>query len=71
MKEFSTLSESARSEEKTRTRCRVLVIDDEEGIRESLRLLLEDDFDVSVAASGEEGLEAAKLERPDAIFWMW
>jgi two-component system response regulator AtoC len=67
MKEFSTLSEPARSEENPQARCRVLVIDDEEGIRESLRLLLEDDFTITVASSGEEGLEAARLERPDAI----
>lgn len=67
MKELSTLSESVRPEKTPSARCRVLIIDDEEGIRESLRLLLEDDFTISLASSGEQGLEAARLERPDAI----
>lgn len=36
---------------------RVLVVDDDPGIRESLRLLLEDEgYDVSVAGDGEVGL---------------
>ncbi len=36
---------------------RVLVVDDDPGIRESLRSLLEDEgYEVSVAADGEEGL---------------
>ena len=61
------MAQPARSKETKAAPSRVLIIDDEEGIRESLRLLLDDDFQISVAASGEEGLEAARLERPDAV----
>ena len=40
---------------------RVLIADDEEGIRESLRLILDRDYEVEVAANGEETL--AKLAK--------
>ena len=49
------------------TRAKVLIVDDEAGIRESLRLLLEDRFDLATAASGEEALEAAAADPPDAV----
>ncbi len=39
---------------------RILVADDEEGIRESLNLILSDDYDVTFATDGEEAL--AKLK---------
>ena len=67
MKELRKLAQPARSKEKPTTPPRVLIIDDEEGVRESLQLLLEEDFNVSTAACGEDGLESARLERPDAI----
>ncbi len=41
-------------------RPRVLVVDDERGVRESLRALLEGDCDVVTAASGEEALGMAE-----------
>lgn len=45
-----------------------LVIDDDPAARELLaRMLVRDGFRVRVAASGEEGLELARAERPDAI----
>ena len=40
-------------------RARILIADDEEGIRESLSLILGDDYDVEFAKDGEETL--AKL----------
>ncbi len=46
---------------------RVLVVDDELGVRESLRLLLSDDFDLCFAETGERGIEMARSETPDAI----
>ena len=48
---------------------RILIIDDEEPIRFSLRGILEDEgYEVLEAATAEEGLEAADAERPDLVF---
>jgi two-component system nitrogen regulation response regulator NtrX len=49
-------------------RGRVLVIDDEEAIRKSLRMVLEyEGYEFLEAASGPEGLETLKRETPDAL----
>jgi two-component system, OmpR family, alkaline phosphatase synthesis response regulator PhoP len=47
----------------------VLVIDDSALVREAARVALETigGFEVSVAESGEQGIELAQSERPDAI----
>ena len=42
---------------------RILVADDEEGIRESLNLILGDDYELDFAQDGEEAL--AKLREQD------
>ena len=42
---------------------RILIADDEEGIRESLNLILGEEYDVEFAANGEETL--AKLQREE------
>ncbi|MEA2627082.1 MAG: two-component system, NtrC family, response regulator AtoC [Candidatus Binatota bacterium] len=49
-------------------RKRVLVVDDEPGVRESVRILLTRDYEVSVATSGEEALDAIRRERPQLVF---
>lgn len=47
----------------------ILVVDDEEGIRETLSEILEDEnYDVIIASSGEEALEIFKKELPDLVF---
>jgi CheY-like chemotaxis protein len=48
---------------------RVLVIDDEDGVREIIQFSLEAvaDWEVLTAASGREGLETAQAQQPDAI----
>ncbi len=47
----------------------ILIIDDEEGIRFSLRGILEDDgHDVVEAESGEQGLELLGTDIPDMVF---
>ncbi len=47
----------------------VLIVDDEEGIRESLSGILEDEgYEVFTASSGEEALSAAKEHLPDIVF---
>ena len=43
------------------SKARILVADDEEGIRESLSLILEDEYDLTFAENGEETL--AKLAK--------
>lgn len=51
------------------TNKRILVIDDEDGIREIIQISLEAaaGWDVFTAASGSEGLENAQISQPDAI----
>ena len=50
-------------------KARILIIDDEEGIRFSLRGILEDEeYAVEEAASGEAGLAAVKELAPDLVF---
>src|SRR5687768_17748845 len=47
---------------------RILVIDDEAAIRDSLRMILEyEDYLFSGAASGQEGIAAVQRERPDLV----
>jgi DNA-binding NtrC family response regulator len=48
-----------------RTRPVVLVIDDEAGVRESLRIILQDDFEVLEAADGSAALEIVRSRRID------
>jgi len=48
---------------------RLLVIDDEPAIRDTMRMLLEyDGYEVLVAGSGQEGLAIAEREKPDLVF---
>jgi len=51
----------------------VLIVDDEEGIRESLSQIIEDDYDAVTASSGEEAVRIAKETTPDLVLldiWM-
>ena len=48
-------------------RPRVLVVDDENSVRESLRLVLKDRADLTLAASGEAALELAAARGFDVI----
>jgi len=41
-------------------RKRILICDDEEGVRESLKLILEDDYDLIVATCGNDAIEKVK-----------
>jgi two-component system, NtrC family, response regulator AtoC len=49
------------------SRKRVLVVDDELGVRESIRILLSSDYDVASVASGDAALEAIQRERPQLL----
>ena len=48
-------------------RPKLLVIDDEIGPRESLRFLLNNEFDVTCAESVDSGVECLRAESPDAV----
>ncbi|MBI5848026.1 MAG: sigma-54-dependent Fis family transcriptional regulator [Nitrospirae bacterium] len=51
----------------------VLIVDDEEGIRESLSQIIEDDYETVTASSGEEAVRIAKETSPDLVLldiWM-
>ena len=48
---------------------RILVVDDEPAIRDTMRMILEyDGYEVIVAGSGQEGLAVAEREYPDLVF---
>jgi len=47
---------------------KILVCDDEEGVRESLGLILENDYDLLFASSGPEAIKKVREETPDAVF---
>src|SRR5471030_215429 len=47
---------------------RILIIDDEAAIRDSLRMTLEyEGYDVLTAATGQEGLALAERDAPDLV----
>lgn len=45
----------------------ILIADDEEGIRESFKLILEDQYDLEFAVNGVEALERLKTLTPDLM----
>ena len=49
------------------TRKRVLVVDDEPSIRDSLNLLLKGNFDVTLAENGQQALQLVEEVKPDLI----
>ncbi|OGW75484.1 MAG: hypothetical protein A2Z72_01585 [Omnitrophica bacterium RBG_13_46_9] len=46
---------------------RILICDDEEGVRESLKLILEDDYDLSFAKDGSEAIEKTRKRPADLV----
>lgn len=46
---------------------RILVCDDEEGVRESLKLILEDDYELSFATTGSEAIQEIKKNLADLV----
>src|SRR5258705_7065876 len=46
---------------------KVLIVDDEPGVRESLRMVLKEQYDSVMATSGEEALEMLTEVRPDLV----
>ncbi len=46
---------------------KILICDDEEGVRESLKLILEDDYDLDFAVTGNDALEKVKNDSPSIV----
>jgi len=46
---------------------KVLIVDDEPGVRESLRMVLKEQYDAVLATSGEEALEMLPQVQPDLV----
>lgn len=61
------LPSRADSDRLSRMDATVLIVDDEKHTREGLRLSLEDDFDVYIAADRAEAMEVLKNERVDVM----
>ena len=54
--------------ELSRSKAKVLIVDDDEDVRDALRLLFEDEFDVvGLAGNGLEAIEFADVCDPDVI----
>jgi two-component system nitrogen regulation response regulator NtrX len=50
-------------------KARILVVDDEPAIRDTMRMILEyDGYEVVLAGSGQEGLTVVERENPDLVF---
>jgi len=49
-------------------RARILVVDDEVGPRESLRMILKPSYDIATADSGDTALKTLKAFSPDVVF---
>jgi len=48
-------------------RKKILICDDEEGIRESLKLILEKDYDLEFAQNGDEAIKSVQSSPADLI----
>lgn len=46
---------------------RILIVDDELGVRESFKMIFKDDYEVSEASNGEEALMILREVKPDVI----
>jgi len=51
----------------TQEKARVLLVDDEEGVRMSLRALLDREYRIASVASGEEAIEELARFQPDLV----
>ena len=49
-------------------KAKVLVVDDEQGARDALQVILEDDYEVTTAASGHEAIAYCQASHYDLVF---
>ena len=50
-------------------KAKVLVVDDEQGARDALQVILEDDYDVTTAESGHEAIAHCQDSHYDLVFF--
>jgi len=62
-----TNEETKTSDRQGSPRRRVLIVDDEPGVRESLRMVLKSDYDATAVGSAAEALEALNAALPDVV----
>lgn len=46
----------------------ILIIDDDQGVRDAFELALADQYEVELATDGQRGINAVTARRPDLIF---
>lgn len=61
------LSKMCRREEKEMSKGKILVVDDEVGVRESLKMIFNDNYEVLEASNGKDALMILQERRPDVI----
>ena len=59
--------EKQEAQEQADTRPKILVVDDSATIREAMRKLLSEDYQVSLAESGVAAIRTITLDRPDLV----
>ena len=63
----SILRKGLRVVNQTTNRSRILIVDDDEGTREVLEVILEDDYNVACAAEGQVALDKLNREAFDLV----
>jgi two-component system alkaline phosphatase synthesis response regulator PhoP len=56
-----------RGEDIVAEKAKILLVDDDPDFVDATRIVLETEYDVSVALNGDEGLAKARAEKPDLI----
>ncbi len=59
--------EKQEQQKETDTRKKILVVDDSQTLRQSIKLLLDKDYNVSMAPSGAAAIRTITLSRPDLV----